>query len=216
MRKVVDIIQEALDIPASEITNVHALGGMTNINYQASVGNEHYIVRIPGVGTSQFINRKEEEKNLDIGVQLGINPEHICIDAETGLKITRMIPGAITLTSLASKEKETMKKITDVLRTLHRSDVQMDNQFKLYELMEHYENNVIEANAQFYPNFEEVKKEVLRIKSAYDELVKIESPCHIDALAENFVMDGKGKLYLIDWEYSGMFDPLWDVATMFD
>ena len=125
-----------------------------------------------------------------------------------------MIQGAITLTSAATKEKETMKKITDVLRILHRSDVQMENQFKLYELMEQYENNVIEANAEFYPNFEEVKKEVLRIKSAYDELVIKESPCHIDALAENFVMDGKGKLYLIDWEYSGMFDPLWDVASV--
>ena len=110
MRKVVDIIQEALDVPASEITNVHALGGMTNINYHASVGNEHYIVRIPGVGTSQFINRKEEEKNLDIGVQLGINPEHICIDAETGLKITRMIPGAITLTSVRHERKRNDEK----------------------------------------------------------------------------------------------------------
>lgn len=214
MRKVVDIIREALDVPESEITNVHALGGMTNINYQASVGNEHYIVRIPGVGTDQFINREEEMKNLEIGVNLGINPEHICINAETGLKITRMIPDAITLTSSATKEKETLKKITDVLRTLHRSDIQMENQFKLYELMEHYENNAIEANAEFYPNFEEAKEEVLRIKSAYDELEKIESPCHIDALAQNFVMDGKGKLYLIDWEYSGMFDPLWDVATL--
>ena len=71
MRKVVDIIQEALDVPSSKITNVHAMGGMTNINYQASIGNKNYIVRIPGAGTSQFINRKEEKRNLEIGVQLG-------------------------------------------------------------------------------------------------------------------------------------------------
>jgi len=213
MRNVAEILKEVLDVSESEITNVQALGGMTNINYLASVSNEQYIVRIPGVGTDQLINRREEKDNLDIGVQLGINPEHIYIDTETGLKVTRMIPGAITLTSSATKEEETMKKVTSVLRKLHSSSVQMGNQFKLYELMALYERNVLEANVQFYSHFAEVKKEIQRVKSAYDGLERIEVPCHIDTLYENFVMDEKGKLYLIDWEYSGMFDPLWDVAT---
>jgi len=78
MRNVAEILKEVLDVSESEITNVQALGGMTNINYQASVSNEQYIVRIPGLGTDQLINRREEKNNLEIGVQLGINPEHMC------------------------------------------------------------------------------------------------------------------------------------------
>jgi len=213
MRKVAEILKEVLGVSESEITNVQPFGGMTNINYQASVRNQQYIVRIPGVGTDQLINRGEEKNNLEIGVKLGINPEHIYIDTETGLKVTRMIPGAMTLTQTATKEEETMKKVTCVLRKLHNSAVQMGNQFKLYELMALYERNVLEANVPFYPHFAEVKREVQRVKSAYDALERIEVPCHIDALYENFVLDEKGKMYLIDWEYSGMFDPLWDVAT---
>ncbi|MCZ2258551.1 choline kinase family protein [Sporosarcina sp. G11-34] len=213
MRKVAEILTEVLDVSESEITNVQPFGGMTNINYLASVSNEHYIVRIPGVGTDQLINRREERNNLEIGVQLGINPEHIYIDTETGLKVTRMIPGAVTLTQSATKEEATMKKVTSVLRRLHCSGVQMGNQFKLYELMGLYEKNAVVENAQFYPHFAEVKKEIQHVKSAYDALERIEVPCHIDTLYENFVLDEKGKLYLIDWEYSGMFDPLWDVAT---
>ena len=62
MRKVVEIIKESLDVSESEITKVQTMGGMTNINYQATVRNEKYIVRIPGAGTEQFINRNEEQK----------------------------------------------------------------------------------------------------------------------------------------------------------
>lgn len=213
MRKVVEIMKEILGVAESEITNIQPFGGMTNINYRASAGGEQYIVRIPGLGTEQFINRNEEKRNLEIGVQLGINPEHIYFNTETGLKITRMIPGAATLTPMMTKKKETMDKVTEVLRKLHHSDVPMGNSFRLYELMDHYEHNALEENVTFYPNFEQVKKEVEHVKSEYDTLPKIMGPTHIDALHENFVMDESGKLYLIDWEYSGMFDPLWDVAT---
>lgn len=213
MRHVIKVVTEALGVSELAITNIQAMGGMTNINYKFSIRNEHYIVRIPGLGTEQLINRQEEKRNLEIGVQLGINPEHIYINPETGVKITRVIPAAITLTQAATKKEEMMRKVTGVLRKLHSSDVQMGNRFNLYALMDHYENKAIEENVQFFPHFEEVKMEVQGVKSDYDLLGVLERPSHIDSQYENLVLDGEGKLYLIDWEYSGMFDPLWDVTT---
>jgi thiamine kinase-like enzyme len=44
--------------------------------------------------------------------------------------------------------------------------------------------------------------------------MKIElAPCHNDLVPENFVKSGNDNIYLIDWEYSGMNDPMWDVAA---
>ena len=37
-------------------------------------------------------------------------------------------------------------------------------------------------------------------------------PCHNDLLAENF-LDSSEKLWLIDWEYAAMGDPLFDLAN---
>ena len=37
--------------------------------------------------------------------------------------------------------------------------------------------------------------------------------CHCDSYAPNFIFDESGKLYLIDWEYSGMSDPGSDIGT---
>ena len=38
-------------------------------------------------------------------------------------------------------------------------------------------------------------------------------PCHNDPLCENWVQ-GADKLYLLDWEYAGMNDPMWDLADV--
>ena len=37
--------------------------------------------------------------------------------------------------------------------------------------------------------------------------------CHCDSYAPNFLLDRADKMYLIDWEYSGMSDPAWDIGT---
>ena len=39
-------------------------------------------------------------------------------------------------------------------------------------------------------------------------------PCHNDSLIGNWVLDGDGRLYLIDWEYSGMNEAMWDLSCL--
>ena len=65
----------------------------------------------------------------------------------------------------------------------------------------------------FSKDLNEVKKDVYAVKNYYESLTIEQAPTHIDALYQNFIKSGDNKLYLIDWEYSGMFDPLWDLAT---
>ena len=37
--------------------------------------------------------------------------------------------------------------------------------------------------------------------------------CHCDPLCENF-LDVGDRMWLVDWEYSGMNDPLWDLGDL--
>src|SRR3712207_602500 len=39
------------------------------------------------------------------------------------------------------------------------------------------------------------------------------SPCHNDPWPAN-LLDAGGRLYLIDWEFSGMNDPMWDLGDL--
>ena len=39
------------------------------------------------------------------------------------------------------------------------------------------------------------------------------APCHIDPNPANFLRDASGHLWLIDWEFAAMEEPLWDLAA---
>jgi aminoglycoside phosphotransferase (APT) family kinase protein len=39
-------------------------------------------------------------------------------------------------------------------------------------------------------------------------------PSHVDANPANFLLRANGDLLLIDWEYSAMCDPAWDLASV--
>ena len=39
------------------------------------------------------------------------------------------------------------------------------------------------------------------------------APCHCDPLCENFLDDGD-TMWIVDWEYSGMNDPMWDLGDL--
>ncbi len=39
------------------------------------------------------------------------------------------------------------------------------------------------------------------------------APCHCDPLCENFLDTGE-RMWIVDWEYAGMNDPLWDLGDL--
>lgn len=213
MENLIGIIREALELPNAEIKNIGISGGMTNLNYHFLIDSVSYIVRVPGNGTKHIINRVEEKNNLELGTAIGINPELRYFNVNTGLKITKKIENARTVTKYIAENEEFMKSITEIFRRLHDSNKVMGNKFNLFELMTTYENLGLEAGAQFFAGFEEVKKDILRLKQHYETLDIEIVPCHIDPAFSNFILDEDEIMYLIDWEYSGMFDPMWDIAA---
>jgi Predicted choline kinase involved in LPS biosynthesis len=66
-----------------------------------------------------------------------------------------------------------------------------------------------------YEGWELVRNQVMDLKNRLDCLGIDLHPCHNDAVAENFIKAPEGTIYLIDWEYSGMNDPMADFAALF-
>jgi thiamine kinase-like enzyme/choline kinase/predicted transcriptional regulator len=207
-------LTEALEIENDDIQDIQAFGGMTNKNYKVLINDKEYVLRIPGNGTEQMINRKEEMVNSSIASELGIDTDIIYFNADTGVKITELISNAETLTGKTAKRQDNMVLTTDLLRKLHNSGESMANDFNVFEKISNYENLMIEVKGQPYEHYEEVKKQVLRLKEVYQGMNITLSPCHNDLVPENLVKSGSEKLYIIDWEYAGMNDPMWDVAAI--
>ncbi len=209
-------IQKALQLEDAVITDIRkTAGGLTNNSYFVTINDEKYIARFAGRGTEKLIDRHVEKRNLLFGTELGMNPPLIYFDVTTGMKITREIESATTLTPSIAREDHLMKNIITLFRHLHNSEKAMESRFKLFEIMDFYEELVESIRPLTIKMIAPLKDDVMKMKETYESLQVIETPCHIDAACSNFILSGKEELYLIDWEYSGMFDPLWDIATLF-
>ena len=194
-----------------EVLSVEQLGGMTNQNYLVKTTNKQYIVKFFGKGTEKLINRQDEKYNLELLKDLDLDVKNYLFDIEAGIKVNEYIESAITLDSTSIKTK--FDKIAPILQTIHTSGKELRGEFAPFEEIKKYESLIEEKIP--YANYEAVRKEVFSLEKRLADLGVDRKSCHIDLVPENFIESPQGRLYLIDWEYSSMNDPMWDLAALF-
>ena len=194
-----------------EVLSVEQLGGMTNQNYLVKTTNKQYIVKFFGKGTEKLINRQDEKHNLELLKDLELDVKNYLFDIEAGIKVNEYIESAITLDSTSIKTK--FDKIAPILQTIHASGKELRGEFAPFEEIKKYESLIEEKIP--YANYEAVRKEVFSLEKRLADLGVDRKSCHIDLVPENFIESPQGRLYLIDWEYSSMNDPMWDLAALF-
>ena len=194
-----------------EVLSVEQLGGMTNQNYLAKTTNKQYIVKFFGKGTEKLINRQDEKYNLELLKDLDLDVKNYLFDIEAGIKVNEYIESAITLDSTSIKTK--FDKIAPILQTIHASGKELRGEFAPFEEIKKYESLIEEKIP--YANYEAVREEVFSLEKRLADLGVDRKSCHIDLVPENFIESPQGRLYLIDWEYSSMNDPMWDLAALF-
>ena len=194
-----------------DILSVEQLGGMTNQNYLVKTSSNQYIVKFFGKGTDKLIDRQNEKYNLELLKDLKLDVENYLFDIEAGIKVNQYIENAETLDSTIIKTK--FEKIAPILQTIHASGKELKGEFAPFEEIKKYES-LIQGEIS-YPNYEAVRKSVISLKDQLEEIGIDKKSCHIDLVPENFIEAPDGHLYLIDWEYSSMNDPMWDLAALF-
>ena len=194
-----------------EIQSVEQLGGMTNQNYLVQTSSNRYIVKFFGKGTEKLIDRQNEKFNLELLKDLRLDVENYLFDIEAGIKVNQYIENAETLDSATIKTK--FEKIAPILQTIHASGKELKGEFAPFEEIKKYES-LIQGEIS-YPNYEAIRKSVFSLKEELEQIGVDKKSCHIDLVPENFIEGPDGHLYLIDWEYSSMNDPMWDLAALF-
>lgn len=207
------LVSECLNIDMKQIKQIAAIGGMTNKNYKVMIDDQNYVLRVPGNGTEKMISRVDEIKNAAFAHEIGVDADLIYFNEQTGIKISKFIEDAQTLSPEGAKKPYVMKKICQLLNQLHQCGREMENEFNVYEKIESYEQLLNELKGEYYEDYQLIKQQVLQLKELMDDLEIKLVPCHNDTLAENFIKDKHDQYYLIDWEYAGMNDPMWDVAA---
>ncbi|MEZ7748253.1 phosphotransferase family protein [Gemella sanguinis] len=211
MKKLIKQKIEKLLSKEEEIVSVEKLGGMTNNNYLVETTDRKFIVKFFGKGTEKLINRIAEKNNLEKLRDLELDVENYIFDINEGIKVNEYIENATTFDAHYIKTKN--KEVAEILQKVHGSGKELEGEFKIFDEIKKYED-LIQGEIK-YAYYDKIRDKVFGLQSHLEEIGIDRKSCHIDLVPENFIEDENGRVYLIDWEYSSMNDPMWDLAALF-
>lgn len=186
------------------------LGGLTNRVFRLG----EVVLRLPGKGTEAYIDRANEAVAAQGAAAAGVGPAVIWADAATGVMATRFVPGAVTMTPAAFRDRDgAAARAGAAFARLHRSGAVFPFRFELFSMIDRYLAVLAPRDVALPEGYHDVVAEADAVRAALARVPLPLAPCHCDPLCENFLDTGE-RMWIVDWEYSGMNDPMWDLGDL--
>lgn len=205
---ILNLIAREMEVEVSDIQKIEVMKkGMTNRSFIFTVHGERYIMRIPGEGSDQLINREEEYQVYKTIKDLNISDDVVYMSEKEGYKITRFINDSRSCDAFNWDE---VKSCLDVLKKFHSEKLTVDHEFDLLEKIEFYES-LWEGKPSIFKDYKETKAKVIDLLALVEKFPKEWALAHMDPNNDNFLMT-ENDISLIDWEYASMQDQHLDIA----
>ena len=185
--------------------------GLTNANYRVEVGDQAFVVRIPGASTELLaIDRANELHSARVAATLGIGPAVLYHFPDCGATVIEFLHGR-PMTNDTLHEPGMPGRIAETLRILHGGPRFLQS-FDMLALAERYRVVIQERCFQVPTGYPARRPAIQEIGAALAVHPLPSVPCHNDLLADNYIQQGE-RLRLVDWEYSGNGDPAFELGN---
>jgi len=193
----------------AEDFTITPLTGYTNQNFRLYNHRHDWVLRIPRAKTDSFIDRDAEAHNQTLANQLQIAPQVSWRDRE-GITLTPTLSTSRELCAADFGNDTMLKIIIEPIQRLHRSGLSFRGRVNLQQLLSNHFAMLSGSDQQrLGPRLQQAER-VLQLLQTRDQ-VYVAS--HNDLVLDNLMFDNT-RLWLIDWEYSAMASPYWDLATL--
>jgi thiamine kinase-like enzyme len=99
------------------------------------------------------------------------------------------------------------------LKLVHSLGRLIRSRFNVFAAIDGYLGLLRGCRTPLPEDYYEVGQRARAVRLALEASPAALVPCHNDPWPGN-LLDADGRIYLIDWEYSGMNDPMWDLADL--
>jgi aminoglycoside phosphotransferase (APT) family kinase protein len=196
---------ELLDL-CGKLKRVLPQEGLTNRVFRLDAEKGAFFLRLPRLETAGTVDREAEAANLSLAAELCLALPALFCKPDAGVLVT----GAVDVVD--DVPPDLPQKLGASLGRLHASGAQFEGQLDpdaVYRAQRDELRSVSDFRAEMAPLDEALQdlSTTMRLKTEDVQLV----PSHGD-LSPGNCLSTADRLWLIDWEYSGMSDPAWDIA----
>ena len=205
------------EVPAfgskAEIGQIVRMAGMTNQNFKVTVDGRAYVLRIAGQGTEEYIDREVDEQAARVAARIGVGAPLVYYDQKSGVQVTEFIENSTPMDPEIFRDPEAIRLAADAFRRLHGCGTPFLGRFSNFERMEEYLGVLRRRAARLPDGYIAAQKEADVVRQALAQAEITLAPCHNDPAPENLVYTGD-RVYILDWEFAGNNDPMWDLADL--
>jgi HAD superfamily hydrolase (TIGR01509 family) len=185
--------------------------GITNRNYRVTTAGQSYMLRIPGERTEVLgIDRGCEAEAARRAAELGIGPPVLGELPGVGTLITQFVSG-----SHASSPEEFQQRVAPVVEAVRRfhQSPPISGRFPIHRVVEWHARDAAAHGVTPPELYDWLLPRSQAIEAAFARSPQPEVPCHNDLLPANVLFDGD-RVWLLDFEYSGMNDRFFDLGNL--
>jgi len=198
------VISAFFGVDVSRITDWHKLNGCNHVRFFC-VDGEKYVIRkfrLPHPETAAT-----ERAAYNALESLGVTDEVLYLD-NTGIKISRFIEGA----HMGYGERDQEDSV-NLLRYVHERAPAIPYQYDIFGSINYWASLCRGLNSQNLKSLRDYQGEIDAIKVKLDSMNITSVLCHGDPCVNGNIMRLRdGSIRIIDWEYTGMGDPIMDLA----
>ena len=192
-----------------ECFTITSLPGYTNNNYRIQKDKNDWVLRLPRPATDQFIDRDAEAYNQTLAHQLDLAPQ-VAWRNKDGITLTQTVSASRNLRASDFVTDDQLAFIVKPLRQLHRSGVCFRGGETLAKTLTcHYQLLDSSHREAYAARMAQAQRILCLLEDDEQDAV----PSHRDPVLGNLLLT-KQRLWLIDWEYSAMASPYWDLAVV--
>jgi thiamine kinase-like enzyme len=111
------------------------------------------------------------------------------------------------------KDPAAVARSARAFRRMHVCGTPFAGRFELFQMMDGYLELLRRKEARIPEGYAAAQSESEAVRRALARRPPRLAPCHCDPLAENF-LDTGDRMYIVDWEYAGNNDPMWDLGDL--
>lgn len=186
-------------------------GGITNRNYRVLDGDQAYVVRLCEELPHLGIDRRNESLCQSLAHEIGIAPR--VVYEEPGVLVSEFVEGA-TCSAEDLRESDLLRRLAAVVRQYHDAWDRLHGEVVYFSAFQTVETYAVTAATRGVKLPEELDELLADARQLAHRLSPFQPVlCHNDLLAANILDDG-ATLRIVDWEYAGVGNPLFDLASI--
>ena len=201
---------KSLSIWSHELTINPLEGGITNLNFLVNHGDDKLVVRLGQDIPEHLVFRSNEINVSKAAYEIGVSPK--LIHSELGVLVLEFIESQ---TLDPKGVQKNLERIMPVIKKIHHEIPNFLSgqpaMFWVFHVIKYYANFLRLNHSSHQDKIHDLLQKASKLE-------KLSSPReivfgHNDFLAANFLDDGS-KIWVVDWEYGGFNDPLFDIGGL--